>query len=109
MALTLDDKQDIIDRVQKRIDEWGGRDFKIYEADELKGKGYPFLIWNVKGSIPIRSKVHLSHYLQVRINYDALYDLVDSDEDVKEAEDKLFNDTVDKYLSYFFPQKINRK
>lgn len=45
----------------------------------------------------------------MRINYDALYDLIDSDEDVKEAEDKLFNDTVDKYLSYFFPQKINRK
>lgn len=71
--------------------------------------GYPFLIWNVIGSIPIRSKVHLSHYLQMRIKYDVLYDMIDSNEDVKEAEDKLFNETVDKYLSYFFPQKINRK
>lgn len=50
--------------------------------------GYPFLIWNVIGSIPIRSKVHLSHYLLVRIKNDVLYDMIDSNEDVKEAEDK---------------------
>lgn len=108
MGLSIEEKDKIIEHVQKRIDEWVGRDFKIYEADELKEMGYPFLIWNVIGTIPIRSKIHLSQYLQVRINYDVLYDMIGSDNDVKEAEDKLFNDTIDKYLSYFFPQKINR-
>lgn len=109
MALTIEDKRDIIDNVQQRIDELVGRDFKIWIANELKEQGYPFLIWNVIGRISIRSKVHLSHYLQVRIQYDDIYDLIDSDSEGKDAEDKLFNYVIEKYLSYYFPDKVRRK
>lgn len=104
--LSIAEKKEVIDKTQKRIDGFIGRNFKINEAEKLIELGYPFQIWNVEGSGSIH--FNISKLLQLRIMYEDIYDMIETS-DAKLEEDSLFDYAVENYLSKCFPSKFNQQ
>lgn len=100
--LSIEEKRELIEEVQKRIDLCIGIDFKVREAKELIEKGYPFQIRSVTGTVRISDRIRQSDLFQLNIRYEDIFDMIKTT-DIEAEKLKLFNYIVEKYFPSNLP------